>query len=289
MQLSAIITLANAPVELAFRAMERSLRATGCTLPLWVIPYDDRKFALPESAQWMEDAESLAVYKLLQEHKSHPTFRKYACLLKENFIFVDTDVAFLKDPAEALKPYEGFVVNCCHWMSAEHILTEEARPFFEGLSTTYQKTLFNTGQWACDRKIYNLETLKAACGKWPQTCIYFPYHEQPGVNVLVHASGVPMTSLTLPPYNIESSWAGHYEGRTEPYWSTEAKKPFMLHWAGRKFSGKYAVDEIFLKHLTAQERSALLRTQGNTKRSFASALRGFARGVRQAFNENFKT
>jgi hypothetical protein len=47
MKIEKIITLANNKVRLRFLAMERSLRATGCQLPLLVIPYDDKLFELP--------------------------------------------------------------------------------------------------------------------------------------------------------------------------------------------------------------------------------------------------
>ena len=39
MKLEKIITLASAPVRLRLLAMVRSLRAVGCQLPVWVIPY----------------------------------------------------------------------------------------------------------------------------------------------------------------------------------------------------------------------------------------------------------
>jgi hypothetical protein len=38
MKIDKIISMANQKVRLRFLAMERSLRATGCQLPLWVIP-----------------------------------------------------------------------------------------------------------------------------------------------------------------------------------------------------------------------------------------------------------
>lgn len=287
MQIDAIITLANRKVEIPFRAMERSLRAVGCTLPLLVIPYDDARFELPANSQWLEDEETKRLYAWLDSQKSHPTLRKYAALLRKNYLFVDSDAIFLKNPATALLPYSGFVINCCHWMDSAHTLTGETRPFFEKLSTTYQKTLFNSGQFASERALYTFESLQAACAQMPQTCIHFPYHEQPAINYLVHASGCQMTSLTLPPYNIESSWAGHYISQTEPFWADESKMPFMLHWAGRKFSGEYPVDELFLKYLNAAERTELTHQEIPARLSFGARVKNFLRGVRKSFKQSF--
>ena len=55
MKLEKIITMASAPVRLRLLAMVRSLRATGCQLPVWVIPYSDdaeSEFQLPEGCEW---------------------------------------------------------------------------------------------------------------------------------------------------------------------------------------------------------------------------------------------
>ncbi len=52
MKLDCVVTLANRAVRLRFLGMERSLRATGCDLPLKVIPYDDARFDLPGRAEW---------------------------------------------------------------------------------------------------------------------------------------------------------------------------------------------------------------------------------------------
>ncbi len=287
MQLDVIITLANARVEIPFRAMERSLRATGCTLPLLVIPYDNTRFALPANAQWLEDEESRKLYTWLDSQRAHPTLRKYAALLQKNFLFVDSDVAFIKNPAQALLPYSGFVISCCHWMDSAHTLTDETRPFFEKLSTTYQKTLFNSGQFASERALYTLHSLQIACQQMPQTCIHFPYHEQPAINYLVHASGCQITSLTLPPHAIESSWAGHYVDRAEPFWTDETKMPFLLHWAGRKFSGQYPVDEIFLKHLRPDEREQLTKEHVPARLSFGARVKSFLRGIKKSLKDHF--
>ena len=59
MKIDKIISLANKNVKLRFLAMERSLRDTGCDLPLLVIPYNDNLFDLPKGSTWWEIPEMI--------------------------------------------------------------------------------------------------------------------------------------------------------------------------------------------------------------------------------------
>jgi hypothetical protein len=112
MKLEKIVTLANQKVRLLFLAMERSLRATGCDLPIWVIPYDTNLFDLPENATWWELPN---VRKLLADNRAHPMITKYQCFTTENYQFVDTDVIFLRNPQQVLADHHGFITSCGYW------------------------------------------------------------------------------------------------------------------------------------------------------------------------------
>ena len=101
MTLEKIITLANKAVQLRFTIMVRSLRATGCQLPVYVIPYDDHKFDLPENCFWLENEE---IFSWLDSFNAFRACRKYLCFLEENYQFVDSDIVFLRNPAEVLEP-----------------------------------------------------------------------------------------------------------------------------------------------------------------------------------------
>ncbi len=72
MKIDKIISMANEKVRLRFLAMERSLRAVGCQLPLLVIPYDDNLFELPEGSTWWEIPE---ITSWLKAQKSRPVMR----------------------------------------------------------------------------------------------------------------------------------------------------------------------------------------------------------------------
>jgi len=260
MQLERIITLANTPVELPFRVMERSLRATGCDLPLAVIPYDNRRFDLPDGAYWLEDAE---LFDWLDAHNAWPACRKYACFQESNYLYVDTDVVFLKNPSTVFESLQGFITSCRHWSNSAHTTTPESEPTLRSQSTTWQKSCFNSGQWGCDRALFSesaaliqfiesrreIGTLLTETQKWK---------DQPAINLIVNLQDVPIHNLTLPPHNMESTWAGDYteQGDSEQHWANEASKPFLIHWAGIPFHAAYAINELPKTYLLPEELEA---------------------------------
>jgi hypothetical protein len=107
--------------------------------------------------------------------------------------------------------------------------------------------------------LYPYEELIATCTRpdCVDTFLYFTAvkHEQPGMNLLVNMAGVPVVNLSLPPFNMESTWAGDYEGDDyEGYWLDKDKKPYLLHWAGLKMDVPRPVDDLFYAYLTSAER-----------------------------------
>ncbi|MDJ1469749.1 hypothetical protein QNI19_15060 [Cytophagaceae bacterium DM2B3-1] len=255
MQLDKVITLANKKVRLKFLALERSLRQSGCNLPIWVIPYDDNKFELPENSIWWEDK---SFFQWLDSNNAHRLTRKYLCLTEKNYHFLDTDIVALKNPQDILIPYNGFVASCGHWHSQEQTFTPDSLQILKAKSTSWQRDCFNSGQFACDEAIYTIETLKEACVR-PEsisTCITFKdtKHEQPGFNLLVNISPISIYNLSFPPALIESTWAGDYPHEYLPYWKNETSKPYIIHWAGLRVDGSRPIDDLFFKYLTQEEK-----------------------------------
>lgn len=293
MKIDKIITLANRQVRLRMLAMERSLRAVGCDLPLWVIPYDDDRFELPPNAVWWEMTE---LNEWLVSHGGRPVMRKYQSLMTGNFQFVDADVCFLRNPVGVLEGQQGFVTSCGHWHNPDQTVTEESKRYIREQSTIWQSRCFNTGQYACDRELYSFDELRAAA-EAPDaigTCLQHRHHEQPGLNLLVWKSGVDVTNLTLPPMNMESTWAGDYPGSYQQYWTDENRRPYLIHWAGTRMDTARPINEIFLNFLTEEERrewdsdvASWVRGHDGTKgaqlrRRWCRAGRSFVRTLREA-------
>jgi hypothetical protein len=114
------------------------------------------------------------------------------------------------------------------------------------------------------------------------------HHEQPGINLLVHHSGVPVHNLMLPPVNMESTWAGDYnDADFTATWQDEARKPYLIHWAGLRMHTGRPINRLFTDYLTQTEQAewreevaARVRRQEAEKRTFTNRLRRLARAVR---------
>ncbi len=253
MDLKHIITLASDGVRLPFTVMERSLRKVGCDLPLRVIPFDENIFNLPVNAEWWVLPE---VREWVGRSQASPRARgvmhKYQTLLTGEYLFVDSDVVFLRDPREVFSPNKGFVTCCGHWHDSDHTCTAETKATMVDFTTVWQSGVFNSGQYACDRPLYDFPKLRemAESKKYRAACMESQFHEQPGMNALVFGSGIQVTNLTLPPRRLESSWAGDYrDSDYERYWSKTSRMPCFIHWAGRKPNGRLPIDELFQRNL----------------------------------------
>lgn len=290
MRLDKIITLANESVKLRFLAMERSLRATGCDVPLFVIPYDENRFELPKNAIWW----TTETYHWIHGEKAHPMMGKYQCLTTGNYQFVDSDVIFLRNPADALKDQAGFITSCCHWNNPAHTLTAESLRILRDKTTCWARNVFNAGQFACDSVLYSGKELQSTCldPRYVNTALRFPYHDQPGLVLLVNLTSVPINNLTLPPVCMESTWAGDYSsGDYTHYWGDESRKPYLIHWAGCDMSQPRAIDELFAEYLTADELKewkdhvALKARKGlSNRRSFRPKIKSLIRRISPIFN-----
>lgn len=253
MQLDRIFSLANAQVRLQFTAMERSLRAVGCDLPLHVIPYDDNLFDLPPNATWHVDA---SVFGWLKHYGCHPTMRKYVCLLQSNYHFLDADIVLLKNPEDVVSCLSGLVASCTEWAKPQWTYTPSSASLFASRTSTWMREVFSTGQFAIDRQLYTAESLHntATSPAFAEACIRYPHHEQPGINQLVLSTDIPRTNLTLPPHDMQSTWAGDYPGEYEHLWSDPAKKPYLIHWAGPEIIDiDRPINRLFYEYLTAVE------------------------------------
>lgn len=253
MQIDKIITLANGGVRLQFMAMERSLRAVGCDLPLWVIPYDDSRFDLPTNAQWWDSP----FHAWIRQEGAHRSQAKYPCLCESNYVFTDTDIVFLQNPADRLRPFTGFVVADTDYVKPLWTYTPESAELMASRSSNWLSRVFNSGFFACDRALYTEESMRAFIQGNPahrKTCLDFPTHEQPGLNLLVEASGVEFTNLNMPPSVMESTWAGDYPRAYRELWRDQNRLPWFIHWAGPVLEEDRPINELFYEFLTADER-----------------------------------
>lgn len=283
MNLERIITLADKGVKLRFLAMERSLRAQGCKLPISVIPYSEKRFELPEGSSWWVVPKVLT---WLDSNSSHPAMRKYQCLTTKDYQFVDADVCFLRNPEGVLASQQGFITSCTHWHNVGHTTTDQVIELLKGKTTTWQMRVFNSGQFACSESLYTVDELisVASSEKYSQTALHFPHNEQPGFNLLVNRTDIDVVNLTLPPFNMESTWAGDYPEDYKRYWTSEDRTPYLIHWAGILMEVPRPINEIFLSYLTKEE----AREWSELIRDLAAKRRAKERSLKERIRRFFK-
>jgi hypothetical protein len=259
MELKRIVSLANAKVRLQFLAMERSLRATGCDLPLLVIPYDDTRFPLPENAQWIENEE---LFALIAETAALKMCRKYLAFTLDHSAYFDSDIIHIRDPRDWLEPLPDnlFVIADTEWSKARWTFTAETRVRYESKTTLWLLDNFNAGFFAHAKPAATIALIRKfltdplnrnlARGKVPSG------GEQESSNFLVHLGGLEVVNLCLPPFRMESTMACDYPEDFEPI-LRRANPPAFVHYAGSGRNLDAPVARLIFDHLTASEASEM--------------------------------
>ncbi len=270
MKIDSIISMANAKVRLQFLAMARSLRAAGCDLPLFVIPYDDSRFPLPENAQWIEDE---GLFAVIQKSAALPITRKYLALTQSNSAYFDSDIIHLRDPKKWLEPVseDAFAVADTRMaLFLRWTFTPETRELYQSKSTLWLLDNFNSGFFAHAAPIGEMAQIKeffAAYGNMVRG--QTPTRgEQEGANFLVHQSGRRVFNLCLPPQRMESTMACDYSGNFEAVMRTP-NAPAFMHYAGPGRNLDAAPARLIFEHLTASE-SAEMRAEFEQRKQRAN-------------------
>lgn len=259
MKIERIIAFANAKVRLEFLAMERSLRATGCDLPLLVIPFDDNLFELPQNAEWSRHDE---LFGFLKEKSAVPQCRKLTAFLNNNCAFFDSDIIHLKNPVEWLKPLpeNAFVVADTEWEKAQWTFTKETRDEYQSNSTIWLLDNFNSGFFAFSSVSVTLDMIKTQLsdpkhwkllvGRAPTT------GEQAAANYLISLSGIEVVNLCLPPHRMESTMACDYPPDCDPLLK-KPNAPAFVHYAGPGRNYDAPIARLIFDYLTKAEAAEL--------------------------------
>ena len=255
MKIERIVSFANAKVRLEFLAMERSLRATGCDLPLLVIPFDDNLFELPKNAEWWRDE---VLFSALTENGAVPHCRKFTAFLNSNSAFFDSDIIHLLNPVKWLDPLpqDVFVVADTEWSKARWTFTPETKALYQDKTTLWLLDNFNSGFFAfskppastsdISRLMQHPNLANIAKGASPTRS------EQEGANFLLHESGMDILNLCLPPHRMESTMACDYPDDYGPL-LRKANSPAFVHYAGVGRNRDRPVTQLIYEHLTKAE------------------------------------
>ena len=267
-KINRIITMASPAVRLEFLVMERTLRATGCDLPLYVIPYRDESFELPENAQWLRDEE---LFAHISKHQSARPCRKFLALMQADAAFFDADIIHLRDPRTELGILDAdvFAVADTEWNKARWTFSEATRRVYQRKSSLWLLDNFNTGFFAFEEPVVTRKQIFDFIGDpvWGRCAREesVTRGEQAALNWLVHLSGRTVLNLCLPPRRMESTMAVDFTHMVEGTLAVESNQdyqallegadgPMFLHFAGGTQFSKSQISDIFVNALTPEER-----------------------------------
>ena len=200
--------------------------------------------------------------------------RKYACFLTGNYQFVDNDIVFLRNPQEVLQPLSEFVASCVRWRDPEDARTPQSEGDLPAALDQLAEGGVQSGAGLratgrCSPTLPRCTTPSMHRSTWRR--VYHPAGEGPGANLLRLLSGVELTSLTLPPHHMESSWAGDYPDEGfEAHWS-EGRRPYLIHWEGVSMRTARPIHELFYRHLTRPSVTSGTRSCRGTGRTGRAA------------------
>ena len=288
MELRRIVTMASEEVRLDFMAMERSLRATGCELPLAVIPFGERLFQLPRNSHWWNEPIEWTL-RVAGDRVRHPLQYRFFLLGCGGYQVADTDLIFLRNPADVLRDHDGLIVSCHQWHLADKAAPSATLDLLRQKSSTWQSRLFNAGQFAASDPMFELgelsELLTTECVSQHAFLDESPW-DQAGFNLLAALRQPPMVNLCLPPHRMESTWAGDYPNEFEKHWRDEKSQPYLIHWAGGCLDQDLPINELFFQFLTRneltqwKERQDLRREKG--RQQYRASLQPHERAVFKA-------
>ena len=257
MEIEFAFTLANENVRLQFLAMERSLRATGFDLPIHVFPYNSDTFDLPAGSQWVHTS----LHQWLDAEKAHPMCCKYHCLTQGSSFFTDVDIIYLRDPREVLRPLSGFVVADTEWNKPRYTYNAESAALLAKRSSLWLKNIFNGGFFASEAPLYTETALADILKRPDRKDLYIHTDDQIGLNLLVSQADTTPTNLNLPPFPMESTWAGDYREDFESFWKEKDHMPIFIHWAGPILDDERPINQLFYDFLTKEELSEWRKEQ----------------------------
>ncbi len=256
MNIYRIFTLANRQVALQFLAMERSLRQSGCDLPIQVIPFDDDLFALPKGSEWVVES---AFFAKLDKLGAVSHCRKLLALTQPNAAFFDADIIHLENPENALalcESREEIIVADTEWMKARWTFTPETKALYQAQCSTWILRNFNTGFFCQQEPVIALDSwtdllddtlIELLRGHGPTP------GEQSAINYLVFKSARVIRNLCLPPCEMESTMAVDYPEEYESLLYRSERRPFFIHFAGPILYSDHPIQAEFTKWLTKSE------------------------------------
>jgi len=241
-------------------ALLESIRAHDASLPLVLIPYDDRLDSLVTLAQrysfQVYSDSSLAKLDELgagfapenEQPGWVPMFRKFAAFWGplQNAIYLDCDIVVLDSLAGLLQAFEGSDLDFCFFDETDEFIYQSEN-LRRSMKERFGARLFNAGYWAVRRDKLTFEQVVTLADEARALREEFYYGmDQPFLNYCVHRGALRHGGFSdLVPGLAHHHWAARWrriERRDGSYRVCDSGSPDcgkaikLLHWAGSGIS-----------------------------------------------------
>jgi hypothetical protein len=264
-----IYLVANRRVEWLAANLVYSIRRSGCTLPISLIPYDDD---LPVDPGLLAEARLLRVEDFPNEARalmaglnrlwprtSVGLFRRFLAWYGpyDEFIYSDNDIVALGDWTTYLDHLEGFdLVHADEEYTTGGIFNYyDPSAIQREFGTGALDSLVTAGHFA-SRKKDDMTALFARTIAWIREHPKIAReHDQAFLHLALLLGGLRRQNLCQPPHEWPSPWAGDYRNTLDVVQAVQGPgRLLQLHYSGGVSNGYAAREELFFANRTDDER-----------------------------------
>ena len=251
-----------------------SIRRCGCSLPIHVIPFDERPAILDR--QW-EDVVSLSLAdfpaqgiaffnELKTRHRGcNPgLLRRFLAWFGEfdDFLYSDNDVVALMNWEDLFPWLEGrdLVHADCEFTTAGKFNLRDPRKFEELMGHGSLEAAMTSGHFLCRRSPRHPADLLQGLSWMESHRDLLIWQDQVLLHVTLLVAHWQVLNLCKLPHNWASSWAGDYRDVLELVRTIQVDhKPIShMHYSGGLGSGTRPIDELLWSNLPLKQRNRKL-------------------------------
>lgn len=251
-----------------------SIRQSGCSLPIRVIPYggEPLRLRIPlEGVQLLSisDFPREALQFLEELEKRIPQcspglLRRFLAWFGEfeEFLYSDNDVVALMNWEELFRFLDDYEIVHAdqEYLTGGIFNASQPELFEELLGPGALEKAMTAGHFLCRRSSRHMIDLLGALA-WMEAHPEIPkWHDQTLLHVTLARANWRVLNLCKPPYNWASSWAGDYKNVLDLLQTVQAAhRPIShLHYSGGVATGAKPIEELLFSRFTASERSRRL-------------------------------
>ncbi len=247
-----------------------SIRKSGCSLPIHVIPYGGEPPTIPSAAGEVKllsmsdfSAEGLAFLEQVERRMpqcSPGLLRRFLAWFGDfdEFLYSDNDIVALMN-WEKLFSYleENEIVHAdTEYRTGGRFNLSQPDRFKELLGPDALESAITAGHFLCRRSPRHVNDLLAGLA-WMEAHTDVPkWHDQALLHITLELAKWPTLNLCKPPHNWACTWAGSYGNVLDIFRviQVDGHPISHLHYSGGIATGTQPIDELLFSKLSAKER-----------------------------------